>query len=40
MMSPKELLYIQDALGHAQHMEKKCRECASQLSNEDLKPVS
>lgn len=22
MMSPKELLYIQDALGHAQHMEK------------------
>ena len=39
MMSPKELLYIQDALGHAQHMEKKCRECASQLSNEDLKQL-
>ena len=30
-MSPKELLYIQDALGHAQHMEKKCRQCATQI---------
>ena len=28
-MSPKELLYIQDALGHAQHMEKMSSMCDS-----------
>lgn len=39
MMSPKELLYIQDALGHAQHMEKKCRQCATQIQDEELKVV-
>jgi len=38
-MSPKELLYIQDALGHAQHMEKKCRCCATQLQDESLKKL-
>ena len=38
-MSPKELLYIQDALGHDQHMEKKCRQCATQIQDEELKVV-
>ena len=39
-MSPKELLYIEDALGHAQHMEKKCRCCADQLQDQELKQVA
>lgn len=39
MMSPKELLYIEDALGHAQHMEKKCRHCATQIQDQELKQV-
>ena len=38
-MSPKELLYIEDALGHAQHMEKKCHQCATQIQDEELKVV-
>lgn len=38
-MSPKELLYIQDALGHAQHMEKKCRYTATQLKDKELKQL-
>ena len=38
-MSPKELLYIEDALGHAQHMEKKCRQCATQIQDEELKQL-
>ncbi len=38
-MSPKELLYIQDALGHAQHMEKKCRYTATQLKDTELKQL-
>ena len=36
-MSPKELLYIQDALGHAQHMEKKCRQSATQIKRSRIK---
>ena len=39
-MSPKELLYIEDALGHAQHMENKCRCCADQLQDQELKQVA
>lgn len=38
-MSLKELLYIEDALGHAQHMEKKCRQCATQIQDEELKQL-
>lgn len=38
-MSPKELLYIEDALGHAQHMEKKCRQCATQIQDQELTQV-
>ena len=29
-MSPKELLYIEDALGHAKFMQTKCQETAQQ----------
>ena len=36
-MSPKELLYVDDALGHAQFMEIQCREAVSQLQDPALK---
>lgn len=32
-MSPKELLYIEDALGHTQFLMNQCREAANQLSD-------
>lgn len=36
-MSPKELLYIEDALGHTQYMMNQCRTAASQLSDPTLR---
>ena len=36
-MSPKELLYIEDALGHAKFMQTKCQETAQQLQDAELK---
>ncbi len=36
-MSPKELLYIEDALDHEKHLEKKCAETSQQLQNTELK---
>ena len=36
-MSPKELLYIQDALSHEQHMKTKLNECVSQIQDAELK---
>ena len=36
-MSPKELLYIEDALGHAQFMQTKCNDIAQQLQDNELK---
>ena len=30
-MSPKELLYIEDALGHEEYLKKQCTEVASKL---------
>lgn len=36
-MSPKELLYIEDALGHEEQMKKACSDFASQLQDQDLK---
>lgn len=36
-MSPKELLYIEDALGHEKFFLTKCQETASQLQDADLK---
>ena len=31
-MSPKELLYIEDALSHTQFLMNQCREAANQLA--------
>ena len=31
-MTNKELLYIEDALGHAQFMKQQCQQAASQLT--------
>jgi len=38
-MSPKELQYIEDTLAHAQFMEQKCRHCATQVQDENLKQL-
>ncbi len=32
-MSPKELLYIEDALGHATHMKSCCTQGASSITD-------
>ncbi|MCR5142481.1 MAG: hypothetical protein K6C68_08135 [Ruminococcus sp.] len=36
-MTNKELLYIEDALGHEQYFQQKCRETAQELQDEELK---
>jgi len=36
-LSPKELLYIEDALNHEQFMKTQCTECANQLKDPALK---
>ena len=36
-MSPKELLYIEDALGHAQFLMSQCRNAANQLTDPQLR---
>ncbi len=36
-MSPKELLYIEDALGHSQFLMTQCRTAADQLSDPALR---
>ena len=36
-MSPKELLYIEDALGHTQFLMAQCRTAAGQLSDPVLR---
>ena len=36
-MSTKELLYIEDALGHAQYFVAQCRETASKLQDSELR---
>ncbi len=36
-MSPKELLYIEDALGRIQFLRQKCTEYQSQITNEQLR---
>lgn len=35
-MSPKELQYIEDALGHEKQMEDVCRAFSQQLADADL----
>ncbi|MBO5556535.1 MAG: hypothetical protein J5927_05070 [Oscillospiraceae bacterium] len=36
-MSPKELLYIEDALGHTQYLMTQCRAAAAQLRDPALR---
>ena len=36
-MSPKELLYIEDALGHTQFLMTQCRNAVNQLSDPALR---
>ena len=36
-MTTKELLYIEDALGHEQYFQTKCKETASQIQDSELK---
>ena len=36
-MSPKELLYVEDALGHAQFMIRQCQEAADTLTDPALR---
>lgn len=36
-MTAKELLYIEDALGHEKYFQTKCQETASQIQDPELK---
>ena len=36
-MTGKELLYIEDALGHEQYFQTRCTQTAQQLQNGELK---
>ena len=36
-LTNKELLYIEDALGHEKYFKEKCQECSAQLSDGELK---
>ena len=36
-MTSKELLYVEDALGHEKYFQTKCMEAAAQMQDEDLK---
>ena len=36
-MSPKELLYIEDALGHEQFLKTQCQDTADNLQDGELK---
>lgn len=36
-MSPKELQYIEDALGHEQFLQTQCREAQQTLTDPELK---
>lgn len=36
-MSPKELLYIEDALGHEEFLKVQCQQAAQALTNPELK---
>lgn len=39
-MSPKELLYIDDALGHEKFFLTQCQEAAERLQDKDLQQVA
>ena len=36
-MTSKELLYVEDALGHEKYFQTKCQETADQVQDADLK---
>lgn len=36
-MSPKELLYVQDALGHEEQLQTACCDFANQIQDQELK---
>lgn len=36
-MSPKELLYLEDALSHEQQLKKSCSDFANQIQDPELK---
>ena len=36
-MTTKELLYVEDALGHEKYFQTKCNETANQIQDADLK---
>ncbi len=36
-MTSKELLYIEDALGHEKYFQSKCRETAEKIEDEELR---
>ncbi len=38
-MSPKELLYIEDALGHIQHFKTKCDDFSGTVTDSNLKSL-
>lgn len=35
-MSPKEVLYIEDALGHEKHMKTKCNDYVTKIQDPEL----
>ncbi len=39
-MTNKELLYVEDALGHEQYFQTRCSEIASQISDSELKETT
>lgn len=39
-MSPKELLYIEDALGHETQIKTTCNQASQQLQDADLKNLA
>ena len=39
-MTSKELMYIEDALGHEKYFESKCREAGEQLSDGSLRDLA
>ena len=36
-MSPKELMYLEDAMGHAKFLATQCQDAANQLQDGELK---
>ena len=39
-MTGKELLYVEDALGHEQYFQTRCSEIASQINDSELKQTT